>query len=124
MIAGLGVDSVQVTRIRKAARRWGKGFLQRLFTKRELEYCFGHANPYPSLAARFAAKEALIKALDAKALWKWKDMEVMRADSGKPSVSLTGAAKRFASRKKVKDFRISLTHDADRATAVVMAVRG
>lgn len=123
MISGLGVDSVEVDRIRKASKRWGKAFLRRLFTEREIAYCFTHANPYPSLAARFAAKEALIKALDAKALWKWKDMEVKRAESGRPSVSLTGAAATFARKRKAGSFHISLTHDADRATAVVLAVK-
>ncbi len=122
MISGLGVDSVEVDRIRKASKRWGKAFLRRLFTDREIKYCFSHANPYPSLAARFAAKEALIKALDAKALWKWKDMEVKRAGSGRPSVSLTGAALKFARKRKAGHFHISLTHDATRATAVVLAV--
>jgi len=123
MISGLGVDSVEVDRFRRAAKRWGKAFLQRLFTDRELEYCFSHANPYPSLAARFAAKEAVLKALDAKALWKWRDMEVRRAESGRPSVALTGAAARHAKKCRAKSFHISITHDADRATAVVMAVR-
>src|ERR1051326_5325563 len=123
MISGLGIDSVQVERIRKASKRWGKAFLRRLFTEREIAYCFTHANPYPSLAARFAAKEALIKALDAKALWKWKDMEVKRAESGRPSVSLTGAAAKFARKRKAASFHISLAHDAARATAVVVAVK-
>jgi holo-[acyl-carrier protein] synthase len=123
MIKGLGIDSVQVNRIRKAARRWGRSFLKRLFTDREIAYCMKHANPYPSLAARFAAKEALIKALDAKALWKWRNMEVMRSSSGKPEISLTGPARAFAKRRSVRAFRVSLTHDADRATAVVLAVR-
>lgn len=123
MISGLGIDSVQVDRIRKASKRWGKSFLKRLFTDREIAYCLGHKNPYPSLAARFAAKEALIKALDAKALWKWRNMEVMRMKSGKPTISLTGEATRYAKRQSVKSFQVSLTHDADRATAVVLAVR-
>lgn len=124
MITGLGVDSVEVKRFRKAAKRWGQEFLHRLFTDRELEYCFSHANPYPSLAARFAAKEAVLKALDARALWKWHDMEVERAESGHPSVVLKGAAARFAKRRKAKTFHISITHDADRATAVVIAMKG
>ena len=123
MISGLGIDSVQVDRIRKAAKRWGTSFLKRLFTDREIAYCLGHKNPYPSLAARFAAKEALIKALDAKALWKWRNMEVMRAASGKPTISLTGEATKYARKRSVKSFQVSLTHDADRATAVVLAVR-
>ncbi|MEK7474592.1 MAG: holo-ACP synthase [Candidatus Coatesbacteria bacterium] len=122
MISGLGVDSVEVGRFRKVAKRWGKPFLRRLFTARELDYCFSHANPYPSLAARFAAKEAVLKALDARALWKWHDMEVRRAESGHPSIALTGAAAKHAKRKKAKSFLISITHDAERATAVVLAV--
>lgn len=123
MIVGVGIDSVEVDRIRKAEQRWGRNFLKRLFTDAELTYCLSHANPYPSLAARFAAKEALIKALDVKALWKWRNMEVMRAKSGRPSISLTGPALRFARKQRVTSFHVSLTHDRDRATAVVMAVR-
>jgi holo-[acyl-carrier protein] synthase len=123
MIAGVGIDSVQVDRIRKAAKRWGRSFLRKLFTDAELKYCFTHANPYPSLAARFAAKEAVLKALDVKAMWKWRDMEVRRARSGRPSLVMTGRAAAFLRRKKVGAFQVSLTHDADRATAVVLAVR-
>jgi holo-[acyl-carrier protein] synthase len=123
MVSGLGVDSVQVARIRKAAKRWGRAFLARLFTDAELDYCFSHADPYPSLAARFAAKEACLKALNAKAAWTWRDMEVRRAESGKPSIALRRAASAFARRRRVRRLEISLTHDADRATAVVLAVR-
>ena len=123
MIAGVGIDSVQVDRIRKASRRWGKSFLRKLFTAAELKYCFSHANPYPSLAARFAAKEALLKALDVKALWKWRDMEVRRARSGRPSLVLTGRAAAFLRRNRVSAFQISLTHDDERATAIVLAQR-
>lgn len=123
MITGVGIDSVQVDRIRRASRRWGKSFLRKLFTAAELKYCFTHANPYPSLAARFAAKEAVLKALDVKAMWKWRDMEVLRARSGRPSMRLTGRAAAFVRKQRVRTFQISLTHDADRATAVVLAVR-
>lgn len=124
MIAGVGIDSVQVDRIRKAAKRWGRNFLKRLFTDAELKYCFSHANPYPSLAARFAAKEALIKALDVKAMWKWRDMEVMRARSGRPSIAMRGAAAKFTKRRRLGALHISMTHDADRATAIVLAEAG
>lgn len=124
MIAGVGIDSMQVDRMRKAASRWGRGFLERLFTKAELKYCFSHANPYPSLAARFAAKEAVLKALDARNLWKWRDMEVKRTRSGKPMVTLKGRAAAYARRHRVRTFHVSLTHDAERATAIVLAARG
>lgn len=124
MVSGIGVDSIQVGRIRAAAERWGDDFLRRLFTDRELEYCLSHANPFPSLAARFAAKEAVLKALGARGTWRWRDMEVERAESGKPSVSLRAGAAAFARKRKVKSFHLSLTHDSDRATAVVLAVGG
>ena len=123
MVLGVGVDSVQVARVRRAARRWGKGFLMRLFTEAELKYCFSHSNPYPSLAARFAAKEALLKALGEPYSWKWRDMEVRRAESGKPSMKLASKAAAFARRRKARSFHVSLTHDSERATAFVMAVR-
>jgi holo-[acyl-carrier protein] synthase len=123
MILGVGIDSVQVERVRRATKRWGKGFLKRLFTEAELKYCFSHANPYPSLAARFAAKEALLKALGKPYQWKWHHMEVERADSGKPSFKLKAKAAAFARRRRVRSFHVSLTHDAERATAVVLAVK-
>ena len=122
LISGIGVDSVQVGRIRAAAERWGDDFLRRLFTDGELKYCLSHANPFPSLAARFAAKEAILKALGTPGTWRWRDMEVERAESGQPSVTLKAGARDFALRRNVGSFRLSLTHDADRATAVVLAV--
>jgi len=123
VISGVGIDSVKVDRIRRAAKRWGEEFLGRLFTESELDYCLSHVNPYPSLAARFAAKEAVLKSLDARGLWEWRDMEVRRAESGKPLVTLKGRAAAFACQRKVRAFHISLTHDADRAIAIVLAVR-
>ncbi len=110
--------------MRKAATRWGRGFLERLFTEAELQYCFSHANPYPFLAVRFAAKEAVLKALDARNLWKWRDMEVKRTKSGRPFVTLKGRAAAYARRHRVRTFHVSLTHDAERATAIVLAARG
>jgi len=122
MITGVGIDSVQVDRLKRAHGRWGNDFLERLFTDREVSYCMSHANPYPSLAARFAAKEALIKALKVKGAWKWRDMEVERAESGEPSVVLTGEAAAYAASRGMLNFHISLTHDHGRATAVVIAL--
>ena len=122
MISGIGVDSVQVERLRQAVERWGRDFLDRLFTARELEYCLSHANPYPRLSARFAAKEAALKALHSRGGWKWRDMEVERAESGKPSIVLTGEAKAWADARGAGELQVSLTHDDDRATAVVVAL--
>jgi holo-[acyl-carrier protein] synthase len=120
-IAGLGIDSVEVGRFRRVAARRGKAFLRRLFTAGELKYCLGHADPIPRLAARFAAKEALLKSLDAKGDWTWRDMEVRRAESGKPTLVLARRAAAFARRRRIRSFHVSLTHDAGRATAIVLA---
>jgi holo-[acyl-carrier protein] synthase len=121
MISGIGVDSVEVRRVKKAAKRWGRDLLDRLFTGAELKYCLKHADPYPSLAARFAAKEAVLKALDAPNMWRWRDMEVSRAESGRPSVVLKGAAAAFVRRRGVRRLHVTLTHDESRATAMVVA---
>ncbi len=123
-VSGIGIDSVQVDRLRRAIARWGREFLERLFTEEELRYCFTHADPLPSLAARFAAKEAMLKALHVRGGWKWREMEVERAESGKPSVALRGGAASFATTKGSSGFHISLTHDSDRAPAVVVAMEG
>lgn len=123
MIAGVGIDSVQVGRFSAAAKRRGRAFLRRLFTPAELDYCLGHRDAYPRLAARFAAKEALLKSLGTHGDWKWRDMEVRRAESGKPRIALAGRAAAFARRRNVRSFHLSLTHDAGRATAFVLAER-
>ena len=120
-IRGVGIDSVEVGRFRSVARRHGRPFLERLFTAGELKYCMSHADPYPSLAARFAAKEAILKALDARGLWRWHDMEVSRAESGRPGVTLKGGAAKYARKRGAGAFHVSITHDSGRATAMVVA---
>ncbi len=104
----LGLDIIEVARIESLAAR-SKKFLPRIFTDEEIAYCRLKKNPWPHFAVRFAAKEAVWKALGQKGL-TLKDISVARDKNGRPSVLLRG--------KKVNDIELSLTHSRDYALAV------
>lgn len=118
----VGVDIVEVERIAEAVARWGDRFLRRVFTPGELAYCRGNI---PSLAARWAAKEAVAKAL-ATGAWRagirWTDIEVVRADDGPPQVLLHGAARRRAEEMGLRRWALSLSHSRAAAIAFVVAL--
>lgn len=117
---GLGVDLVQVSRVRESIATFGDKYLRRVFTEGEIAYAHaGDPELAPSrLAARFAAKEATIKALDlAEAGVGWRDIEVVRSSSGAPQLVLHGAARAAASDRSLS---VSLSHEGDYATAVVL----
>jgi holo-[acyl-carrier protein] synthase len=114
-MAGLGVDAVDVERFRHSLSRT-PGLAERLFTPGELAYAEAKRDPAPSLAARFAAKEAVMKALGVGlGAFGFHDVEVVRADSGEPSLVLRGRAAELAGGQ----LRLSLTHTAITAIAVV-----
>jgi holo-[acyl-carrier protein] synthase len=121
MILGTGVDLAEVTRIRASAERYGPRFLERIFTPRELAYVAQKANRYERLAARFAAKEAGMKALGTG--WshgvRWQDFEVTNLPSGRPTLTLHGVAAELAARLGVAHIHLSLTHTAEMAQAYV-----
>jgi len=119
---GLGIDAVDVERFRAVlARR--PTIAGRLFTTGEREYACRLADPAPSLAARFAAKEAVMKALGVGlGAIGWHDVEVVRLESGAPSLVVSGVAAALASRLGVGNWRVSLTHTAAFAEAVVAAL--
>src|SRR5579871_3744290 len=98
MIVGLGVDISEIDRIEAAIQRHGRPFLERVFTPQEIAYCERHRDRAERYAARFAAKEATMKALGTG--WrrgvKWTDFEVVRELSGRPGLALHGEAKRIA----------------------------
>jgi len=99
--------------------RYGQRFLNRVFTPGEIEYCRGRA---PNLAARFAAKEAAMKALGTGFRGvAWKDIEVIRARSGAPSIKLHGRAEIRAQRLGLQEMALSLSHSRDYAVASVVA---
>ena len=122
MIVGMGVDIVEVPRIRAAIERFGDRFLHRLFTAAEIRYCESKANKFERYAARFAAKEAALKAIGtglSRGI-SWQDVEVVREPSGRPTLSFRGKAAEFASRLGSRRSSVSLTHTEQTAFAQVI----
>jgi holo-[acyl-carrier protein] synthase len=121
-IRGLGTDLVEIARFRLALSRRAH-LSDRLFTAGEQEYAYGQHDPVHSLAARFGAKEAVMKALGAGlGAFAFRDVEVVRDDSGEPSLVLHGAASTRADERGVRAWQLSLTHTDVTAMAVVLAL--
>lgn len=113
----LGLDLVEIARIRQATERWGERFLRRVYTPAELELCRGRA---PELAARFAAKEAVMKALGTGNRGvAWREIEVLANWRKRPLVFLHGRARRRAQRLGLDELVVSLSHTRDLALATV-----
>jgi holo-[acyl-carrier protein] synthase len=119
MTQSVGIDLVEVARIQKVVERRGERFLKRIFTEQERAYCRKKHGEYGSLAARFAAKEAVFKALGTgwSAGVKWTDVEVINDALGKPEVILHGRVKELVGTRHVA---ISLTHTREYAQAVAV----
>jgi len=123
VIVGTGIDLCEVDRIRKAVDSGhGARLVERVFTVREIAYARKKSSPYERFAARFAAKEAGMKALGTG--WRdgvtWHDLEVANLASGKPTLLLHGRAAEIADRLGVKSIALSITHTADQAMAMVI----
>jgi len=122
MIVGTGIDIAEVARIRQSIERFGERFLQRVFTAGEIRYCDSKANRFERYAARFAAKEAAMKALGTG--WnhgvRWRDCEVVRQPGGRPTIAFDGKAAEFAAKLGVKNAALSLTHTSEQAIAQVI----
>lgn len=125
MIVGTGVDIAEVSRIRESVERFGERFLRRVFTDGEIAYCQPKANRYESYAARFAAKEAGMKALGTG--WnhgvRWRDVEVVRPKGQRPTIQFHGQAAVFAQKLGAKNVALSITHTRDQALAHVILER-
>jgi len=123
---GLGTDIVSVARFTRLARTGGPAFLERWFTPAEIDYCSGKAEPGRHLAARFAAKEAVVKALPGP--WDgplpWRRIEIVNDARGAPSVRLDGAVREAARRAGVREVQVSLSHCDEYATAVALCTAG
>ncbi len=120
---GLGVDIVEIERMRGILERT-ESFAERTFSEAERAYCDKKANPAAHYAARFAAKEAVVKALGtgfSEGIWV-RDIEVVLDKKGKPSVVLTGKAKEVADAQGVRELSISLSHTHTEAVACAMAI--
>ena len=121
MIIGTGVDLAEVDRIRAAIERHGARFTERIYTPGEMAYVERKANRYERYAARFAAKEAGMKALGTG--WhgvRWRDFEVANLPSGRPTLRFHGAAAEIAGKLGVQNVALSLTHTATQALAYVI----
>ncbi len=122
---GIGIDIAEVDRIEKLAEKHEQ-FLTRVYTEREIGYCNKKRNKYQHFAARFAAKESVLKALGEG--WsqeiKWTDIEVVNESSGRPRINTYGTVKRLVEQKGVKEILISLTHTSRYAIASAQLVKG
>jgi holo-[acyl-carrier protein] synthase len=122
MVLGLGTDLIETGRVEESIKRFGERFLERIFSPGEIAYCTRKKNAGESFAARFAAKEAGAKALGTGISRgvTWKEFEVRREASGKPSLHLSGRAAELAGAMGVKRIQLSLTHSREFALAVVV----
>ena len=122
MIVGTGIDIAEVPRIRQSIERFGDRFLRRVFTAGEISYCDAKMNRMERYAARFAAKEAAMKALGTG--WnhgvRWQDCEVTRQPGGRPTIVFHGKAREFAAKLGVKNAALSLSHTQEQAIAQVI----
>jgi holo-[acyl-carrier protein] synthase len=122
MIVGSGIDIAEVPRIAESIKRFGDRFLRRVFTEAEIRYCDGKANRVERYAARFAAKEAAMKAIGTG--WNcgvaWRDVEIGRVPGGRPTIVFHGKAAEFASKLGTKKIALSISHTGQFAIAQVI----
>ena len=122
MIVGTGIDIAEVPRIAQALNRHGERFLHRVYTQGEINYCDSKANRIERYAARFAAKEAAMKALGTG--WnhgvRWRDIEVSRLPGGRPTIKFHGKAAEIAARLGMTNVALSISHTSEQAIAQVI----
>lgn len=123
-VFGIGIDIIDTGRVEESMRKFGDRFLDRIFTATERAYCEARKPSSRHFAARFAAKEAVAKALGTGIgiHMEWKDMEILRDSAGKPFVSLSGRGKRFAEQNRIREILVSLSHADNHAAANALAV--
>jgi holo-[acyl-carrier protein] synthase len=121
-IVGIGLDLVKIARVQALAERWQDRFLQRVYTEEERRISSGRPWPYATLAGRFAAKEAVLKALGTgwSAGVSWQDIQVLNDAGGKPVASVRGQTGVLAQQAGVTHIHVSLSHDGDYAIAEVI----
>jgi holo-[acyl-carrier protein] synthase len=121
MIYGIGTDVIEVSRIKKQVES-DTGFKEKIFSKKEIEYCDPRRNKEQNYAARYAAKEAFFKALGTG--WRFgvefKEIEVLNDELGKPEIFLSGKAKAFFAEKGLKKIHTTMSHIKETATAFVI----
>ena len=120
MILGIGLDLCEVGRIRRLLEKDRARFVRRVYRESEIAYCDARRRPEIHYAARFAAKEAFLKALGRGWRLGWTQVEVVRSASGKPDLLLTGKAAEAAARRGVRQVHLTLTHTPETAAAVIV----
>ena len=123
-VRGIGVDLVKIPRMREVISRWDERFLRRVFTEQEIDYCRARRDPAPHFAARFAAKEAGMKALGTglRLGVKWRELEVRRERDQAPTLELHGRTREIGLARGGRRMLLALTHDGDYALAQAMLV--
>jgi len=124
MIYGVGIDLVKIDRMKEVVKKWGQRFLERVFTAGEISYCYEKKNPYLSLSVRFAAKEALIKAIGSAGPVALTDIEVINVDTGKPFLKINGRLEVFIKEKSIRKAHLSLSHEHEYGVACVVLEQG
>ncbi|MDR2706389.1 MAG: holo-ACP synthase [Planctomycetaceae bacterium] len=123
-IIGIGTDIIECERIDRMIQRHGNHFVDRVFTKQEIHYCTDRKSSDQHFAGRWAAKEAVLKALGTG--WisgiAWTDVEVLNENTGKPQIKLHGGAKKIATEKKITEIHISISHCKSHAIAFATAI--
>jgi holo-[acyl-carrier protein] synthase len=120
MVIGIGIDIIEIERIKNSIEKFGDQFLNKVFTENEIEYCISKGNKYQHFAARFAAKEAVSKAFATgwNKNFNWRNVEIINEPSGMPAVNLKGNLQDFL--YPDKELKISMTHSRDNAACVAI----
>jgi holo-[acyl-carrier protein] synthase len=123
-VCGIGVDLVRIPRMREVIARWDERFLRRVFTEEEIAYCRARRDPVPHFAARFAAKEAGMKALGTglRLGVKWRELEVRRERGSAPTLILHGRSREIGVSRGGRRMLLALTHEGDYALAQALLV--
>ena len=123
-MTAIGIDIVEIKRLEKTSKKWGKAFLDKVYTSREIAYSMSKRFPYQHLAARFAAKEAIFKALGEveKEFVGWKNIEILNDANGKPAVFWHGDAEKTRKKRGIAGAVVSLSHSDHYAVASAMLI--
>jgi holo-[acyl-carrier protein] synthase len=120
MIYGIGIDIVKIQRMKDASDKWGRKFFEKILTDKEISYCYEKSDPSLSLAVRFAAKEALVKAVGWETAFSFKDVEVVNNEKGRPSIQVKGRLEDFFKENSITGCHVSLSHEKEFGVACVV----
>lgn len=125
MIVGSGIDIVEISRFKNAKKTWGKNFLNKIFTTNEINYSKKRRFQDQHFAARFAAKEAVLKAFGDKiaSIHNWQDIEILNDKTGKPYVQFHRSAKKLKTKEKIDGVVLSMAHCKGHAVANAILIR-